>query len=48
MFASTSQTATYFFVPDVTRASDRSVDRPVSAPVSPSMTAPVRVAWVIR
>lgn len=47
MFASTTQTWTFFFVPDAARASDRSVPQQVvTAP--PSATAPVRVTWLVR
>lgn len=46
MFTSTTQTATFFFVPDVTRASNRSTTQ--AAPVAPTTTAPVRLTWVVQ
>ncbi|MCU0699846.1 MAG: hypothetical protein MUC96_25345 [Myxococcaceae bacterium] len=44
MFTSTTQTATFFFVPDASRANDRSAQ--VSSPPPPTLTAPVRLTWV--
>ncbi|MER2566180.1 MAG: hypothetical protein ABTQ32_35990 [Myxococcaceae bacterium] len=46
MFSSTTQTATFFFVPDVSRASNRSTTQ--AAPPAPTPTAPVRVTWVVQ
>ena len=46
MFTSNSQSATFFFVTDVTRASDRSTLQP--AVTLPTPTAPVRLIWVAR
>lgn len=45
MFASTSQSATFFFITDATRSRNQSAPRP--APVAASATAPVRVTWVV-
>ena len=45
MFASTTQSATFFFIPDASRSSNKSVPQP--SLVSPSATAPVRVTWII-
>jgi hypothetical protein len=44
MFTSTTQTATFFFIPDASRANDRSTQ--ASAPPAPTPTAPVRLTWV--
>jgi hypothetical protein len=44
MFSSTSQSATFFFIPDASRANDRSLELPPPPPPTP--TAPVRVTWV--
>ncbi|MDX2013758.1 MAG: hypothetical protein SFW67_26420 [Myxococcaceae bacterium] len=44
MFTSTTQTATFFFVPDASRANDRSAE--LRAPPPPTPTAPVRLTWV--
>jgi len=45
MFASTTQSATFFFIPDASRSSNRSVAQ--AATVSASATAPVRVTWIV-
>lgn len=48
MFASTAQSATFFFIPDASRSSNKSVPQPSPvSPVSPSATAPVRVTWIV-
>jgi hypothetical protein len=44
MFSSTTQTATFFFIPEASRASDRSVE--LKRPLPPTPTAPVRLTWV--
>ncbi len=46
MFESNGQSATFFFVSEVTRAKTQTVNE---SPVEkPTATAPVKVAWVSR
>lgn len=45
MFASTTQTFTFFFVSDASQARNQSV--PQAPLLPPTATAPVRVKWVL-
>lgn len=45
MFASTTQSATFFFVSDASQARNQSAPEP--KPLPPTLTAPVRVKWVL-
>lgn len=44
MFESTTQTATFFFVPDASRANSQTGKQPEAQ--KPTATAPVKVSWV--
>lgn len=45
MFASTTQTFTFFFVSDAAQARNQSAQE--TPPLAPTATAPVKVKWVL-